>query len=77
VEVLAQLRDGISSLTTINPANLAMLVVNPRSFTISNLHYTGEYLTAGVQLTTQDQVLTLTAQEVPWVRNVIGLVPES
>jgi hypothetical protein len=77
VEVLAQLRDGVASLTTITPANLAALVINPRSFTISNLHYTGEYLTAGVQLTTQDQSLTLTAQEVPWVRNVIGILPES
>ena len=40
------------------------------SFSVTELHYTGEYLTAGVQLTTPDQTLTLTPQEVPWVRNV-------
>ena len=77
VEVLAQLRDGVSSLTLINPANLYALITPPASFSVANLHYTGEYLTAGVQLTTQDQPLTLTATEVPWVRNVIGLIPES
>lgn len=72
VEVLAQLRDGASSLTTINPANLLGLIHPPTSFSVSAIHYTGEYLTAGVQLTSPDVPLTLTAQEVPWVRNVAG-----
>jgi uncharacterized phage protein gp47/JayE len=73
VEVLTQLRDSISSLTIINPANLLGLIHPPTSFSVTAIHYTGEYLTAGVQLTAPDVQLTLTAQEVPWVREVTGL----
>jgi uncharacterized phage protein gp47/JayE len=72
VEVLTQLRDNVSSLTVINPANLMGLINAPTSFTVTAIHYTGEYLTAGVQLTSPDVELTLTAQEVPWVREVTG-----
>ncbi|HEY8206845.1 MAG TPA: baseplate J/gp47 family protein [Myxococcaceae bacterium] len=70
VEVLAQLRDNVSAVTTLTPANLLAQIHPPTSFSVTELHYTGEYLTAGVQLTTADQTLPLTAQEVPWVRNV-------
>ena len=70
VTVLSQLRDGISGITRVSTANLTALITPPRSFTVSNLHYQGEYLTAGVRLTTEDQELPLTAQEVAWVRNV-------
>ena len=70
VEVLAQLRDGVVNMTELSVENLFELITPPTSFTVSELHYTGEYLTAGVQLTTEDQPLTLTAQEVPWIRNV-------
>jgi uncharacterized phage protein gp47/JayE len=73
VEVLTQLRDTVSSLTTITPANLLGLINAPTSFSVSAIHYTGEYLTAGVQLTVPDVELVLTAQEVPWVRQVIGV----
>jgi len=73
VEVLTQLRDKASSLTVISPANLLGLIHAPTSFSVSEIHYTGEYLTAGVQLTAADVQLTLTAQEVPWVREVTGL----
>jgi hypothetical protein len=57
-------------VTTLTPANLLAQIHPPTSFSVTELHYTGEYLTAGVQLTTADQTLPLTAQEVPWVRNV-------
>jgi hypothetical protein len=70
VTVLSQLREGIASITSITPANLLALLHLPPSFGVPALSYRAEYLTAGVQLTTLNPPLTLTAEEVAWIRKV-------
>ncbi|HYI01419.1 hypothetical protein, partial [Hyalangium sp.] len=68
--VLAQLRDGVATLSTLKTAELLGLITAPSTFTVDALSYTGEYLTAGVKLNGISPEIPLTAQELAWIRNV-------
>lgn len=68
--IMAQLRDGVRSLTTLSKTALRGLIVPPETYTVGALSYTGEYITDGVRLNGTDPELTLTSQELAWVRNV-------
>jgi hypothetical protein len=69
-QVMAQLRDGVGTLTTLTSAALRGLITPPETFTVNTLSYTGEYVTAGVRLNGTSPTLTLTPQELAWIRNV-------
>ncbi|MCP4600664.1 MAG: hypothetical protein GY847_09060 [Proteobacteria bacterium] len=69
-EVAAALSDGIHSVTTIDTAALTNLLPASENFTASVEKYAGEFVGAGVQLTTLDPVLMLSAEETPWIRSV-------
>jgi hypothetical protein len=68
--VLAQLRDGVATLSALKPNELLGLITAPSTFTVDALSYTGEYLTAGVKLNGTSPEIPLTAQELAWIRNV-------
>ncbi len=69
-QVMAQLRDGIGTLTSLSATTLRGLVTPPETYTVDTLSYTGEYVTAGVRLNGTSPELTLTPQELAWIRNV-------
>ncbi|WP_164018118.1 baseplate J/gp47 family protein [Pyxidicoccus trucidator] len=69
-QIMAQLRDGVGSLTNLTAAALRGLITPPETFTVNTLSYTGEYVTAGVRLNGVSPALTLTPQELAWIRNV-------
>jgi hypothetical protein len=69
-QIMAQLRDGVGTLTSLTAAALRGLITPPETFTVNSLSYTGEYVTAGVRLNGTSPALTLTPQELAWIRNV-------
>ncbi len=69
-EVAAALGDGIHSVTTIDKQALTDLLPASENFTASVEKYAGEFVGAGVQLTSLNPLLELSAEETPWVRSV-------
>ncbi|QSQ26053.1 baseplate J/gp47 family protein [Pyxidicoccus parkwayensis] len=74
-QIMAQLRDGVGSLTGLSASALRGLITAPETFTVNSLSYTGEYVTAGVRLNGTSPTLTLTPQELAWIRNVKVTTP--
>ncbi|MFP2931894.1 baseplate J/gp47 family protein [Pyxidicoccus sp. 3LG] len=69
-QIMAQLRDGVGTRDTLSAPELRGLITPPETFTVNTLSYTGEYVTAGVRLNGTSPTITLTPQELAWIRNV-------
>ena len=71
LQVAAKLQDKIASLTApITPAKLLGQIVPTETFSVASVHYTVQYLEAGVRLNATDPAVTLTELERAWIRTV-------
>jgi hypothetical protein len=70
-QIARQIGDGVSRLTQLDPGTLKGLALHSDTYTLDAVSYKAEFIQGGVRLILDNQPITVTSLERPWLRSLV------